>query len=102
MLFVNTRGMSRDALIQFRQSLAEQLRHVDGELAATDPHGIQLTIKTTTEDVASVVALLDVAERVVAHSSGKNFDISIIEQCHSKATMWEARTIAELREKYHI
>ena len=102
MLLVNTRGMSRDALIQFRQSLAEQLRHVDGELAATDPHGIQLTVKTTTEDAANVAALLDVTERAVATSSGKNFEISIIEQCHSKATMWESRTVAELRAKYPI
>ncbi len=102
MLLVNTRGMSRDALIQFRQSLAEQIRHVDGELATTDPHGIQLTIKTTTEEPDCVAALLNVAEQVVANSSGKNFDIGIIEQTHSKATMWESRTIAELRAKYNI
>lgn len=102
MLLVNTRGMSREALIQFRQSLAEQIRHVDGELATTDPHGIQLTIKTTTDELANVAALLDVAERVVANSSGKHFDIAIIEQAHSKATMWESKTIAELRAKYSI
>lgn len=102
MLFVNTRGMSRDALIEFRQRLSEQLRRVDGELVQTDPHGLQLTVKTTTADKANVMALLDVAERVVANSSGKSFEIAIIEQAHSRATMWESKTIAELREKYQI
>ena len=102
MMPINVTGMSREALVEFRKGLSEQLRRVDYALRATDPHGLQLTIRTTTEDPAYVAHVLEIAERVIAKSSGKNLEISINEQAYAGATMWEDTSIAELREKYKL
>lgn len=102
MLPINVQGMSRAALVEFRKGLSEQLRRVDDVLKKTDPHGLQLTIRTTTEDPAHVAAVLDIAEQLVVNSMGKGLEIHITEQTYAGATMWESKTIAELREKYPI
>lgn len=102
MLPIDVQGMSREALVAFRKGLSEQLRRVDAALMKTDPHGLQLTIRTTTEDPAHIAAVLDIAEQVVVTSSGKQLEINITEQAYAGATMWESKTIAELREKYPI
>ncbi len=99
---INVLGMSRDALVEFRKGLTAQLRRVDEVLKKTDPHGIQLTIRTTTEDPAHVAHVLDIAEQIVAASVGKGLEIHITEQAYAGATMWESKTIAELREQYQI
>lgn len=100
MLPINVLGMSREALVEFRKGLGEQLRRVDEALRKTDPHGLQLTIRTTTEDPAHVAAVLDIAEQTVMASVGKGLEINITEQVYAGATMWESKTLAELREKY--
>lgn len=102
MLPINVLGMSREALQEFRKGLSEQLRRVDEVLKKTDPHGLQLSIKTTTADPSHVTAVLDIAEQIVVASAGKGLEIHITEQVYAGATMWESRTIAELREKYQV
>lgn len=102
MLPINVQGMSRDALVAFRKGLSEQLRRVDEALRKTDPHGLQLTIRTTTEDTAYVAHVLEIAESVIAKSSGKSLEVSINEQAYAGATMWEDTSIAKLREKYKL
>ena len=102
MLPINVLGMSREALVEFRKGLSELWRRVDEALKKTDPHGLQLTIRTTTEDPAHVTAVLDIAEQVVVTSSGKRLEMQITEQVYAGATMWESSTIAEMREKYQI
>ena len=100
MLPIDVHGMSRAALVEFRKGLNEQLRRVDEVLRRTDPHGLQLTIRTTTEDPAHVITVLDIAERIVCESIGKGFEVHITEQAYAGATMWESKTIAELRDVY--
>ena len=102
MLPINVQGMSRDELVEFRKGLSEQLRRVDAVLKHTDPHGLSLTIRTTTADPSHVMAVLDIAEQIIVSSSGKGLELQITEQAYAGATMWEHKTIAELREKYQI
>lgn len=102
MLPINVAGMSRDALIEFRKGLSAQLRRVDEVLQKTDPHGLQLTIRTTTEDPEYIAHVLDVAESVIARASGRRLEINITEQAYAGATAWESKSIAELREKYKL
>lgn len=94
--------MSETALQSWQQTLKGELRRCEAMLAGKAPHGLRVTVETTTADIESIRGIVGIAEHAIAVSSGRQLEIRIHEQDSRGASLWSSISIAELSEKYKL